>query len=109
MIIISALYGILDANEEIRDYELNMDFTLPIGRKVKTWWKNHGLGSILREIVCNNQFQKTHELLSNSYREAIKPWPPSCDEKRMIQYDYPGQRSGSIWSRAKDLKHLLSH
>lgn len=108
VIIISALYGILDANEEIRNYELNMDFTLPIGRKVKTWWKNHGLGSILREIVCDNQFQVTHELLSKSYRKAIKPWPPSCVDRRIFQHEYPGQGIGSIWSRAKDLKHLLS-
>ncbi|MDH5647953.1 MAG: YaaA family protein, partial [Candidatus Heimdallarchaeota archaeon] len=40
VIIISALYGVLDANELIRNYELKMDHTLPIGAKVKTWWKS---------------------------------------------------------------------
>ena len=40
VIIISALYGVLDASEFIRNYELKMDHKLPIGVRVTTWWKN---------------------------------------------------------------------
>ena len=85
-----------------------MDFTLPIRRKVKTWWKNHGLGYMLKEIVCNAHFEIIHDLLPNSYREALKPWPPDCGEEPVIQYDYPGQGSGSVWRRAEDLNIHLS-
>jgi len=107
VIIISALYGILDASENIRNYELNMDFTLPIRRKVKTWWKNQGLGSIVRALVCKDAFQLVHDLLPKTYRDALRPWPPNCKNGNLIQYDYPGQGSGSIWRRAEDLSKLL--
>jgi len=107
VIIISALYGVLDASELIRNYELKMDHTLPIGVKVKTWWKSRGLGSIVRELVCNDAFQIVHDLLPKAYRDALRPWPPQCNNGNLSQYDYPGQGSGSIWRRADDLNNLL--
>jgi len=109
VIIISALYGVLDANDHIRNYELTMDHTLSIGVRVKTWWKNHGLGKIIGEIVCQRRFIQVHDLLPISYRDAIKPWPTNCRNESLIQYDYPGQGSGSIWRRAEELKRILGH
>lgn len=107
VIIISALYGILDARELIRNYELNMNTTLAIRRKVKTWWKARGLGEILKEITCHDTYKTVHDLLPKSYREALKPWPPDCKNGNLIQYDYPGQGSGSIWRRSEEFQRIL--
>jgi cytoplasmic iron level regulating protein YaaA (DUF328/UPF0246 family) len=43
IIIVSALYGILDSADFIQNYELNMDEPLPSGTRVNTWWKNRHL------------------------------------------------------------------
>ena len=107
VIIISALYGVLDAKELIRDYELKMDSNLPGHVRVMTWWKHHGLGEIVSEIVCHKEFDQVHELLPLPYRSALDPWPPACRERNIIQYDYPGQGSGSIWRRAEELEKIL--
>lgn len=105
--IISALYGLIDGNDLIRYYQLEMDETLPCGIKVNTWWKQHGLRKILIDYIMQEKFDTVHDLLSKNYRKSLEPWPIKILGLNIISYDYPGMGSGSIWHRGNDLKKLL--
>lgn len=105
--IISAFYGLLDANDLIRYYNVAMNNTLPNGTKLKTWWKRKGLGAIIEECILEINPSGIHDLLSGHYRDALQPWPSQELIHKVTIYNYPGQGSGSNWSRGKDLKELL--
>jgi cytoplasmic iron level regulating protein YaaA (DUF328/UPF0246 family) len=107
LVIVSALYGLLDGNDLIRNYELSMKDTLPTGMKVHTFWRRHELREILLEIIGWEDAAEVHDLLSGHYREALRPWPDS-KVKNYHPYEYPGLGQGSSFARAKDLKRLLS-
>jgi cytoplasmic iron level regulating protein YaaA (DUF328/UPF0246 family) len=110
IIIISALYGVLDANDYIRKYNAQMSETLPNGTRLHTWWKNNGLGKIVEECIINLRPKCVHDLLPISYRSALDPWvPPSFNLNNFeyIQYNYPGLGNGSLWRRGDQLKKLL--
>ena len=107
LIIISALYGLLDGNDLIRNYELSMKDSLPTGLKVHTFWRHHELRDMLLEIIGGEDAAEVHDLLSGHYREALRPWPDS-KVKNYHPYEYPGLGQGSSFARAKDLKRLLS-
>jgi cytoplasmic iron level regulating protein YaaA (DUF328/UPF0246 family) len=105
--VISALYGLLDGDDLIRDYDLAMNETLPNGTKVKTWWKQRGLGSIVEEYISGIKPERVHDFLSGHYRDALKPWPPASISHLVKTHYYPGEGSGSSWSRGKEIKSLL--
>lgn len=110
IVIISALYGVVDANDPIRGYEAVMNETLPNHGKLSTWWKQQGLGKVVEEFILNVHPNRVHDLLSKDYRSALSPWPPVSLDAAGIQYvpyDYPGQGTGSLWHRGDDLKRLL--
>lgn len=111
VLIVSALYGILDANDSIREYQAKMDETLPQHTRLATWWKNQHLGAILEEYILNLRPGCVYDLLSNVYRSALAPWPPMNLRGQginFIQYDYPGEGTGSLWHRGDDLFKLLT-
>jgi cytoplasmic iron level regulating protein YaaA (DUF328/UPF0246 family) len=107
LVIVSALYGLLDGKDLIRDYELSMKDTLPTGMKVHTFWRQHDLRDILIELLCGEDTVEVHDFLSGHYREALRPWPDS-KIKTYHPYEYPGMGQGSSFARAKDLMRLLS-
>jgi len=107
VLIISALYGLLDANDLIRDYDMAMNDTLPNRTKIKTWWKRKGLGSIVEEYIQGINPSSVHDLLSEHYRDALQPWPPEALSHKIWTYSYPGQGSGSNWNRGRDLNLIL--
>jgi len=110
VLIISALYGLLDANDLIRDYDVAMNDSLTQRSMLKTWWKHKGLGGIVEEYIQVVNPSQIHDLLSGDYRDALKPWPPKAIRHKMLPYNYPGQGIGANWNRGKDLKRiLLSH
>lgn len=108
LVIVSALYGLLDADDLIRDYDLQMGDMLPVGTRVGTWWKQRRLGAILQEYVKSIQPAVVHDLLSNEYREALKPFAGARLHGAVKVHSYPGMGSGSIWRRGDDLRRLLS-
>ena len=111
ILIISALYGLLDASEPIRLYELQMSATLPNGMRLRTWWKHNGLGTVLEECLLALRPARVHDLLSTDYHAALEPWPPPRLLRAGIEYQrysYPGEGSGSSYSRGRDLRRLLS-
>ncbi len=107
LVIVSALYGLLDGNDLIRNYNLKMDDMLPTRNKVAVFWKRHGLRDILVELIRGENGPEVHDLLSGKYREALSPWPDLII-KNFSLYEYPGMGQGSSYGRAKDLKQLLS-
>jgi len=107
LVIISAMYGLLDGNDLIRNYELSMNDTLPTGIRMGTFWRRHELREILIELISREDAAEVHDLLSEQYREALRPWPDSKIKNLRI-YEYPGMGQGSSYGRAKDLKRLLS-
>jgi cytoplasmic iron level regulating protein YaaA (DUF328/UPF0246 family) len=106
VVIISALYGLLDANDLIRHYDCAMNDTLPNGVKLKTWWKRQGLGEIVSEYIKEARADCVHDFLSGHYRDALQLWPSGSTEN-IVSYSYPNQGSGSSWSRGKDIKGFL--
>lgn len=112
VVIVSALYGLIDANDLIRDYDLRMDEKLPNGVKLAKWWKTQNLGKTLEEYLLAEQPNCVHDLLSKVYRTAIAPWPPISFTQRDIQYksyEYPGLGTGSLWHRGEDLRNILTN
>jgi len=107
VIIISAMYGLLDANDLIRDYNLAMDCTLPSGTKVMTWWKNKKLGKILEEYILNYKPTCVHDFLSGNYRKSLQPWPPDSIKDIVKIYNFPGLGFGANLQRGKILRKIL--
>ena len=110
VLIISALYGILDAQDTIQKYDLKMDETLPNGTRLYTWWKQNLLGEILKEYFRESKPERIHDLLPDSYRKALNPWPPRkiIRDKHFIAYKDLGQGRGTLWRRGDILRELLS-
>ena len=110
VLIISALYGILDAQDTIQKYDLKMDETLPNGTRLYTWWKQHSLGEILTDYFRKLKPERIHDLLPESYRKALFPWLPHefDGKKSCISYDDLGQGQGSLWKRGDILRELLA-
>jgi len=112
VIIVSTLYGILDANDSIRDYNLMMDDKLRNGKKVKKFWRNNQLGKMLQEYIENLDPGFIHDLLPISYRYALQPYLDNFKTdlgKKYIGYDYPGLGTGSLWKRGDDLKEIFEN
>ena len=108
MIIISALYGLLDANDLIRYYELKMNDNLKTKTRLSTWWQRHGLRDIVEEYILAQGSPMVHDLLPDTYRNALKPWPLSGITS-YCKYEYPGLYNASNFPRGDDIrKHLIS-
>lgn len=81
-VIVSALYGMLDQSEPIRDYDLAMDDRTPEGIPVWGWWKARGLGEMLLEYIKTTGVApgRIHNFLSGLYAKAcpefVAKYPP---------------------------------
>jgi cytoplasmic iron level regulating protein YaaA (DUF328/UPF0246 family) len=105
--IISALYGLLEANDFIRYYDLKMDDKLSSGEKVWEWWARNELNGFLEVALSKSNTTEVHDLLSNKYRSALGLWQKS-NRYKVFEYSYPGLRYGSLHRRAEDLKKIIS-
>ena len=105
--IISALYGLLEANDFIRNYNLKMNDKLESGEKVWKWWLKKGLGHYLNITLSNSMATEVHNLLTQDYRKAIGSWQEK-DRYKNFEYNYPGLGTGSLYRRGEDLKRILS-
>ena len=110
VLIISALYGILDAHDFIQMYDAVMTENLPGGMRIHTWWNRNALGAVLHEYIQKLKPDRIHDLLPDSYRKALYPLPArGFDEsdQRFILYDNLGQGQGTLWRRGDILCELL--
>jgi hypothetical protein len=104
--IISALYGLLDANELIQEYNLKMDDRVS-GQRLYTWWKRHNLVDIVEEFILSSKPVIVHDLLPNNYLKALQPWPPESIRHLWRPLDCSGLYQGSGYRRGKELEKLL--
>jgi cytoplasmic iron level regulating protein YaaA (DUF328/UPF0246 family) len=105
--IISALYGVIDSSDLVREYELAMDTRLPTGDRVYRWWKDRRLGEIVEEYIAEGHPAAVHDILSINYRKALGSWPPQSLNRIIRIHEYPGKGSGSNYYRGKDVRQLL--
>jgi hypothetical protein len=107
LVIISALYGLLDGDDLIQKYDLTMDDKIS-GQCANTWWKCHSLGKIVEEYIQFYNPGSVHDLLPLKYRKALSPWPPPSLYDLVIPYSYPseGMRE-ALNRRGEDVERLL--
>jgi len=68
---ISALYGLLRYDEPIQDY--NVCMRDKIGHQtLKTWWRNNGLCTIVKDYIKQNNTSEVYGVLSSDYSEALR-------------------------------------
>ena len=106
-LIVSALYGILNPEDFIRDYELKMTDSIPGIGKVSTWWRHMGLRQILVELIQNLGVNECHDLLVINYRSVFLPWPSDSGQEYFV-YNFPGQGIGSLHQRGLIIEDLLN-
>jgi len=106
--IISALYGILEASDFIRDYNLEMGDTLPCGEKVWKRWKRRDLRNYLNVVLLNSDATEVHDLLTQNYRKALGDLE-TTEKYKVIRYEYPGLGIGSLYRRGDDLEKILTN
>jgi cytoplasmic iron level regulating protein YaaA (DUF328/UPF0246 family) len=109
LIIVSALYGLVNYNEPIRNYNRSMKDHITPERLLKTWWKMHSLADILLNYVRLNEIKEVHDFLSNDYRDALTnlPWRYKSIGVLYFPHDYPGLGSGSDFHRGIDVNKLI--
>ena len=74
VLIVSALYGLLLADDPIREYDVGMHCHGPDGSRLHTWWKRQRLGRIVAECALSFLPTMIQDLLSGNYRKALAPW-----------------------------------
>lgn len=109
LFIVSALYGVLEAKDPIRYYNLQMKDTLPGRVTVKRWWREQGLLDVILNAVNNSGTTQLHDLLSGHCRDALRGLEGTLPRKCAYHpYHYPGLGTGSDFHRGMDLKKLLN-
>jgi len=107
VLIISAMYGLLDGGDYVRNYNLRLNDYLPTGLRVETFWKQHGLRDILLDGISNAGVDEVHDLLPEKYRNLLSPWP-APGIKNHKSYTFPASGQGTGYERPATLKSLLS-
>jgi hypothetical protein len=106
VLIISALYGLLDAGDPIRSYDLTMDDHLPSRERVWRWWKRRGLSELIAVSLGNLRATEVHDLLIGNYRKAAVS-PATVNRFHIKSYNYPGMGFGALYRRGDDLRGFL--
>jgi cytoplasmic iron level regulating protein YaaA (DUF328/UPF0246 family) len=107
VLIFSAMYGMLDAGDYLRNYNLRWADTLPSGLRVDAFWRQHRLRDIVVECIASIGADEIHDLLPEKYRSVLGPWPdPHFANYKTYTFPAPGQGTG--YERATALKALLA-
>jgi cytoplasmic iron level regulating protein YaaA (DUF328/UPF0246 family) len=107
VLIVSAMYGLLDANDYLRNYNLRSGDTLPNGQRVDTFWKQHGIRDILLECISRIAADEVHDLLPEKHRAMLSPWPDP-QIANYLPYTFPASGQGTGFERPTVLKSLLT-
>ncbi len=106
--VVSALFGVVDARDGIRKYNVRMEDRLPDGRRVRTFWRARELARILGTILRTLQPDELHDYLSGSYRKAVSTLPREVPKRcRYVSHIYSGLGNGSDYHRGRDIRALL--
>ena len=109
LVIVSALYGLVNFNELIRYYNRTMKDHILHGRLLKTWWKQQGLSSIILDYVVQNKVKKVHDFLSTDYSQAATNLDSGLNGLGVnyFHHSYAGLGSGSDYHRGRDINALI--
>jgi cytoplasmic iron level regulating protein YaaA (DUF328/UPF0246 family) len=109
LVIVSALYGLVNVGELIRYYNRTMKDHIFPGRTLMTWWKQQSLSSIMVDYIANNEVEKVHDFLSIDYSRAISNLSSSLKRREVsyVPHRYPGLGSGSNYYRGRDINALI--
>jgi hypothetical protein len=107
VLIISALYGVLDPMDWIRNYDLHMKCETTRSHTVAYWWKENGLGHMVSEAIQLSGAAVVHDLLPEGYRKALSPWPPETIPFNVIEHSYEGRGMGADHDRGLDLARIM--
>ena len=107
VLVFSAMYGLLDAGDYLRNYNLRWADTLPNRQRVDAFWKQHRLRDIIVECITSIGADEIHDLLPEKYRSVLGPWPdPQFANYKT--YTFPAAGQGTGFERATALKSLLT-
>lgn len=115
LLIVSALYGLLKPNEEVKEYNLTMGDITSDGTKVYRFWQANQLSRALHTYVLENGFTNIWSLLPDSlpdfayHRVFNRLWNALRDARiRALHVQVPGAGSGTGRKRAAWLVEVTS-
>ena len=114
ILIVSALYGLVQLDEGIRIYNLKMADRLSNGLPINRYWQKAGLWKVLLNYITNNEIGYVWSLLPNSapmfpYHQVFKElWGNNTEFNIKCFYvRAPGAGTGTGYKRAKWLVEAL--
>jgi len=111
LIIVSALYGLVNWNEPIRNYNRTMDDHVHPRRRLNTWWSRETLSGILLDFIIANKINTVHSFLSEKYAQAVQALPFDLKHNK-VEYRYHSYsrfRSGSNYHRGVGVNTLIQN
>lgn len=105
LIIISALYGVIDMNDPVREYQVTMKQRLPTGETIAQWWRKRSLGDIVANKLIGAPL--VHNFLSLDYQFAVDGQGMKSMSSNIRLYNYSKLGSGSNYYRGLDILKLL--
>jgi len=121
ILIVSALYGLIQLGEGIKEYELRMDDRLIDGTPVWRFWKREGLWRLLQAYVSERNISYVWSLLPDSlpsypYHQVFEDfWMLAKRQKTVVTLHVKVSRgdgrsagTGSGAKRGKWLRYILS-
>lgn len=116
VLIVSAFYGLVQLNEGIKKYELQMGDNLHDGTKVYKYWQEQGLWKILQKYVIDNDIRYVWSLLPDSlpsfpYQQVFNKFWKESQQNGIECYHVkvPGAGTSTGYQRAKWLNEVLMH
>jgi len=115
VLIVSAVYGLVQLNEGIKKYELQMGDTLHDGSKVYKYWQQQDLWEILWNYAVDHNIGYIWSLLPNSmpsfpYQQTFKDFWSLSRKKGIECYHVrvPGAATATGYQRARWLNEIVN-
>ena len=105
VLVVSALYGLVDLGDDVREHEIKMRDRLPDHKPVWRWWWEAGLSLILDEAVQALEPNEVHNLLTPHYRKAVEAIGGRAPAFSML--DHPELDPDDNAARGRALGELL--
>lgn len=107
LLIVSALYGLVQPEDLIRWYDLSMNGSGPDGSRLCTWWRRRGLGQLVAECVASYRPAVIHDLFSGVYRQSLGRWGTPETQAAQVEHEFPGLGRGAVYARGRMLRQIL--
>lgn len=108
VLIVSALYGVLESRDTIFAYPHSMAEPTPPFGKLNRWWHDRGLPSILAAYLRKVKPKTVVDLLSLEYRESVEGYETTASGIAVKPVDFRGMGRGSQPLRGEKVAALLT-